>query len=174
MSNSIGSLRFLGAMDWREFVETMSIVEQTLADDPADVYGKMDFATRDRYRHVVEKIAKNSPHSESEVARKAIQLAHEGAARKGGDDRAAHVGFYLIDEGLAQLERMADVRLSSAEVIRKVSRRFPLLLYGGAILLMTVIFAGMLRGEGVCRRVAGLGARAVRPALASVRPVIWR
>ena len=34
MSNSIGSLRFLGAMDWREFVETMSVVEQTLREDP--------------------------------------------------------------------------------------------------------------------------------------------
>jgi len=142
MSNSIGSLRFLGAIDWREFVETMSVVEQTLGEDPGDVYGQMDFATRDRYRHVVERVAKSSPHSESEVARQAIQLAQEGAARKGGDDRAAHVGFYLIDEGLAQLERMAEVRLSSAEVLRKVSRRFPLLLYGGTILLLTAIFAG--------------------------------
>ena len=142
MSNSIGSLRFLGAMDWREFVETMSIVEQTLYEDPGGVYSRMDFATRDRYRHVVEKAAKSSPRSESEVARQAIQLAREGAARKGGDDRAAHVGFYLIDEGLAQLERMAEVRLSSAEVLRKISRRFPLLLYGGTILLMTAIFAG--------------------------------
>ena len=61
MSNSIGSLRLLGAMDWREFVETMSIVEQTLREDPGGVYGKMDFATRDRYRHVVEKAAKSSP-----------------------------------------------------------------------------------------------------------------
>ncbi len=142
MSNSIGSLRFLGAMDWREFVETMSIVEQTLGEDPGDVYGKMDFATRDRYRHVVEKTAKRSAHSESEVARKAIRLAHEGAARKGGDDRVAHVGFYLIDEGLAQLERMAEVRLSPAEALRKFGRRFPLLLYGGTILLMTAVFAG--------------------------------
>ncbi len=100
-------------MDWREFVETMSMVEQTLGEDPGGVYGRMDFATRDRYRHVVEKTAKRSPHSEIEVARKAIQLAHEGAARKGGDDRAAHVGFYLIDKGLAQLERRAEVRLSS-------------------------------------------------------------
>ena len=32
MSNSIGSLRFLGAMDWRVFVETLSVVEQTLRD----------------------------------------------------------------------------------------------------------------------------------------------
>ena len=60
ISNSIGSLRFLGAMDWREFVETMSVVEQTLREDPGGVYGRMDFATRDRYRHVVEKIAKSS------------------------------------------------------------------------------------------------------------------
>ena len=80
ISNSIGSLRFLGAMDWREFVERMSVVEQTLREDPAGVYGKMDFATRDRYRHVVEKIAKSSRLSESEVARKAIELARECSA----------------------------------------------------------------------------------------------
>ena len=77
ISNSIGSLRFLGAMDWREFVERMSSVEQVLREDPAGVYGKMDFATRDRYRHVVEKIAKSSLLSEGEVARKAIGLARE-------------------------------------------------------------------------------------------------
>jgi len=35
MSNSIGSLRFLSAMDWQEFVESMSIVDQTLRKDPA-------------------------------------------------------------------------------------------------------------------------------------------
>jgi hypothetical protein len=31
IANSIGSLRFLGTMDWQEFVETMSVVEQTCA-----------------------------------------------------------------------------------------------------------------------------------------------
>ncbi len=144
MSNSIGSLRFLAAMDWREFVETMSVVEQTLREDPGDVYGKMDFATRDRYRHVVEKMAKSSPFSESEVARKAIQLAHAGAARKGGDDREAHIGFYLIDEGLAQLERMAEVRRSPLEALRRLSRQFPLLFYLGVITLMTALFTGSL------------------------------
>ena len=82
MSNSIGSLRFLGAMDWREFVETMSIVEQTLREDARGTYGKMDFSTRDRYRHVVEKIAKSGRLSEGEVAAKAIRLAHESAAVK--------------------------------------------------------------------------------------------
>jgi cellobiose phosphorylase len=144
ISNSIGSLRFLGAMDWREFVETMSGVEQKLREDPEGVYARMDFATRDRYRHVVEKIAKASRLSESEVARKAIQLAHEGAARKDGDDRAAHVGFYLIDKGLPQLERTTEARLAAADALQRIGCRFPLLLYLGTIVLLTVIFTGSL------------------------------
>ncbi|MEK7716911.1 MAG: cyclic beta 1-2 glucan synthetase, partial [Pseudomonadota bacterium] len=148
ISNSIGSLRFLGAMDWPEFVERMSSVEQVLLEDPAGFYGKMDFATRDHYRHVVEKIAKSSLLSESEVALKAIGLALGAAAhkddRQAGDDRAAHVGFYLIDKGLPQLEELAHVRFSFSGAIRKVGSRFPLLLYLGTITLMTTIFTGGL------------------------------
>ncbi len=144
ISNSIGSLRFLGAMDWREFVETMSAVEQKLREDPEGVYARMDFATRDRYRHVVEKIAKASRRSESEVARKAIQLAHEAAARKGDDARAAHVGFYLIDKGLPQLERTAEARFSMVETVQRIGCRIALPLYLGAIALLTVIFTGGL------------------------------
>ena len=147
MSNSIGSLRVLGAMDWREFVETKSMVEQTLGEDPGDVYGKMDFATRDRYRHVVEKVAKRSPYSESEVARQAIQLARDGAAQKGGDDRLAHVGFYLIAQGLAQLEQMVEARVSLTQALGKVYHRFPLSFYGGAILLLTAVFAGYVTAQ---------------------------
>ena len=127
ISNTIGSLRFLGSMDWREFVETMSVVEQKLREDPGGLYGRMDFATRDRYRHVVEEIAKGSPLSEGDVARKAIQLAHEGTAGapagSGDDDRAAHVGFYLVDKGRPRLERAAEMRRFPAEALRRAARR---------------------------------------------------
>src|SRR4030042_235400 len=133
ISNSINSLRFLGAMDWQEFVETMSIVEQTLRNDPDGAYSRMDFATRDRYRHIIEKIAKSSRLSEVEVAYRAIHLAHKGAAGKRDDDRMAHVGFYLIDKGLPQLERLGRRRFSACRAIRKVSDRFHFLLYTGSI-----------------------------------------
>ncbi len=144
ISNSIGSLRFLGAMDWREFVERMSVVEHILCEDPDGVYGKMDFATRDRYRHVVEKIAKESRLSESEVARIAIQSAREAATGEGSGDRAAHVGFYLIDKGRTQLEKLAQVRWSVSGALRKRSSRFPLLLYLGTITLITLSVTGSL------------------------------
>ena len=143
ISNSIGSLRFLGAMDWREFVETMSGVEYTLRDDPGGVYGRMDFATRDRYRHVVEKVAKNSRLSEIEVARHALDLAREGAVKNDGE-RAAHVGFYLIDRGLSRLERRAKACLCTLESLQKWGRHFPLSLYLGAMALLTALFTGSL------------------------------
>ncbi len=155
ISNSIGSLRFLGATDWRKFVETMSVVEQTLCEDPADVYGRMDFATRDSYRHVVERIAKSSPLSENEVARVAIRLAGEGEGKVTSDSRANHVGFYLIDKGLTQLEGLAGARLSFSEGIRKVIHRFPLLFYIGTICLLTAIFTGYLLAEANSNGVRG-------------------
>ena len=146
ISNSIGSLRFLGAMDWRKFVERMSIVEQKLQEDPLGIYAAMDFSTRDSYRHAVEKIAKNSLLSEGDVARKAIQLAHDGAANAhcigiaAAADRTAHVGYYLIGKGRPQLEQAAEVCWSAIDAVRRTSRRFSLPLYLGSITLLTAIF----------------------------------
>lgn len=144
ISNSIGSLRILGAINWREFVESMSAVEEILNKDPADVYGKMDFATRDSYRHIIEKIARNSRHSEKEVTQAVIQLAQTGAKQKGGDDRTAHVGFYLVDKGLAELEHTLKAHLSLAEQCGRFSYKYPSLLYVGSILLLTAFFSGFL------------------------------
>ena len=147
ISNSIGSLRFLSAMDWRQFVETMSAVDQTLREDPAGIYDRMDFTTRDQYRHIVEEVAKKSRLPEREVAREAIGLAQQGAAGENGNDRSTHVGFYLIDKGFAQLEGCAKIRSTAMDMLRRTGRRFTLLLYLGTILLFAVIFAAGLLAE---------------------------
>jgi len=145
ISNSIGSLRFLSAIDWREFVEAMSAVEKILREDPQRVYGAMEFATRDRYRHVTERIARTGHLSEAEVAAKAIELARRSADGKGNDDRAAHVGYYLIDSGLDELERCAGVQATTAEALRSIGRRYPLSFYLGAIAaIVAVVTAGLV------------------------------
>ncbi len=140
ISNSIGSLRFLSAIDWREFVESHSVVEKILRQDPRGVYGQMEFATRDRYRHATERIAKNGRLTEAVVAEKAIALARASAAGKGSDHRAAHVGFYLIDNGVPELERAAGVEISAVDALRKICARFPLLFYLGAIAAIVGVF----------------------------------
>ena len=55
MANLIGSLRLVSSFDWSEFFESVSLVEQILQRDPVVVYGRMDFASRDR--HAVEELA---------------------------------------------------------------------------------------------------------------------
>ncbi len=143
-SNSIGSLRFLSAIDWREFVETMSQVEQVLQKDPAEAYSYMDFNTRDHYRHILENIAKKCNFSEVEVAYKTLELAKKGAELNGTEDRTAHVGFYLVGKGLLQLEQLTKVKYTLPAVTRKTILRFPLFFYLGSIVLLTIIFAWSL------------------------------
>ncbi|MEP7214637.1 MAG: glucoamylase family protein [Anaerolineaceae bacterium] len=136
ISNSIASLRLLEALDWRDFVEAQSLVDQTLREDPADVYHEMDFVTRDHYRHAIEEIERNCPLSEGEVARKAVQLAQTSASAEPRDERAGHVGYYLIDKGRPELERVAGVRVPPVEAFRRRCARVPLLLFVGAIVLI--------------------------------------
>ncbi len=109
VGNSISSMRTLGAMDWREFVEQMSVAERCLRQDPAGVYPGCAFQTRDQYRHVVESVSRRSKLSEEEVASLAVGLA--GRAPPGHlDGRSRHVGWWLIGEGRPELEAAAQAR----------------------------------------------------------------
>ena len=154
ISNSIGSLRFLSSFDWREFVESMSHVEKILHDDPAEAYATMDFNTRDHYRHVIEKMAKKCDFSEIVIARKAIELAQNGKDLKGKEDRTAHVGFWLIDKGLPQLEDLIKTKHNLNSVFKKIFSSFPLFFYLASISVLTLIFSWSILEkayhDGIC------------------------
>lgn len=103
VGNCIGSLRFLAVHDWRDFVAIHSVVEQTLRDDPAGVYARTDFATRNRYRTCVEGIARRTGRTEEEVARQAVAMARGVGAATGDAARESHVGYWLFDSGRDRL-----------------------------------------------------------------------
>jgi cyclic beta-1,2-glucan synthetase len=145
IANSIGSLRFIGATDWKQFVEALSVVEQTLCEDPTAMYANQDFATRDRYRHVIEDVARRSASSEMAVAREAIALAQATVAERGIYDRRAHVGYYLIDRGRRKLERAVGYRPALKSRLSRASPHLRLSLYVGSILVLTLLsIAGVL------------------------------
>src|SRR5690606_23006469 len=121
--------RFLSSMEWRTFVESMSSVEEILRQDPLGVHVRMDFATRDEYRHVVEELARYSKKPEEDVARQAVSLAQSAVVEEGGDDRVRHVGYYLVGRGRTMLERAVGVRLSPGLLLKRFGRSFPALIY---------------------------------------------
>ena len=79
MANLIGSLRLISTFDWSEFFESVSLVEQVLQRDPAGVYGRMDFRSRDRYRHAVEELAEPTGEGQLLLALKSVERARQVA-----------------------------------------------------------------------------------------------
>ncbi len=140
IGNSIGSLRFLSATDWRDFVETTSVVERALRTDPTGAYAEMDFATRNRYRHVVEQIAARRKVAELAVAERAIELAAQQPA-----GRARHVGYFLIDRGRRVLERALARPLRRPHVPRSPTHHPRLAIYLGASAILTVAVTVLAR-----------------------------
>ena len=160
IANSISSLRFIGAMDWRHFVESFSMVEQLLAKDPAGEYALQDFATRDRYRHAIEDIARLSAkiqvkqqakqqsklgnnhcaQYEIKTAQTAIDLAFAASHQLGMRHRQAHVGYYLIDEGIYALKNALNCHRPFSFKLKYVCKSYHLALYAGSILLLSVLF----------------------------------
>src|SRR5438552_3513955 len=104
MGNSITSLRLCGTLDWNEYVEGVSLIEQILQRDPPGVYGRMDFTSRDRYRHGVEALADPTGEAQVRVALRAIESARQAAEKLSAGSRAAHVGYHLIGRGRRELE----------------------------------------------------------------------
>ncbi len=140
IDNSIASLRLLDALDWHEFVETTSAVDRVLGQDPAGVYTRMDFATRDAYRHAVERYARLGARSEIEIAQAALECAREAAAAA-DQQTAAHVGYHLVGAGRAQLMRRCGAGAVARALETWRSGGLPFLVYFGAVVTLGLAMA---------------------------------
>ena len=141
VGNIITSMRLLSTLDWNDFFEKVSLIEPVLGKDPAGVYSRMEFASRDRYRHVIERISKRTRASELKIAEATATLAAEA---KDDDSAKRHVGYYLIDEGLAQLETIFGYRPRLGERLRRYMLRHATGIYLGTILFLTVLLLTFL------------------------------
>ena len=153
--NVITSMRLISWFDWAEFVESVSLVDAALRANSG--FGEMDFATRDRYRHAIEDLARGSGRTEIEVARAATALAtgsnlsvdaHPADIRAGdrgpeggnGDLPAARdPGYFLIADGRPVLERELHVRLSLVVRLRRALLKAPTAGYLGSLAVATAL-----------------------------------
>src|SRR5712691_6417664 len=156
VANAINSLRLCSTLDWRQYVESVSLVEQVLQRDPAGAYGRMDFLSRDRLRHAVEELAPPSGDTQVRVALRAVESARQAAAGGSPADRAAHVGYHLIDQGRRELEVDVAYRPRLAARVRRLVFAHSTLLYFGPIAVMTAM---LLTGSAAYARHEGASAR---------------
>lgn len=140
IGNSIIGLRFISDMDWTVIFESLCEVEQILRRDPCGIYERMDFESRDHYRHEVEKFARIYGSSETNVAEKAIECANDGTGRSPMD----HVGYYLIGEGRKILIDKLDQRKGGWRRAHYARTGRSVAAYMGFIIFLTLFFVSFL------------------------------
>ncbi|MFN2283650.1 MAG: GH36-type glycosyl hydrolase domain-containing protein, partial [Anaerolineae bacterium] len=175
VANCITGLRFMATQDWEAFFETVSLAEEALSADPVGIYTRMDFETRDRYRKVVEDLARDTGRPEEDVAQEATDLARAQSAPEMAEmalydiPRDAHVGFYLLDEGREQLEAQIGYVPAWHVRLRRWLLNHAEIVYLGAIILLTLaVVAGLIVYASTA---GGTVLQLVAVALLSVIPV---
>ncbi len=143
--NVITSMRLISWFDWAGFVESVGLVDDVLRAGSS--FGEMDFATRDRYRHAVEEVARGSGLTEVEVARAAAAMADAAPA---GDDvdpslaaRHRDPGFYLISDGRQAFEQALNVRVPLAVRLRRADVRAGASGYLATIAIVTALILAL-------------------------------
>ena len=135
IGNCISALRAVDALNWREWFEDLSLVDRILAKDPAEAYRSSDFETRDRMRHKVEKLARETGLSELKICEEALKLCAQNA--KSMYER--HVGYYLLDAGFTELESALQVRSSFALYFLNLLKRQRFSLFISSLIALTAL-----------------------------------
>jgi cyclic beta-1,2-glucan synthetase len=142
------SLRQMSKISWKELFEAVNRIDQVLASDPIDAYRPMEFESRGKYRDTIGGLARYSSISELEIAEAALTLARR--AHTAGDGsraaiRRAHVGYYLVDNGLQQLKAAIGYRPPFQERIKAGMLRSPEAFYlSGIEIVACLVTAAML------------------------------
>ncbi len=113
IKNAIISLRDISRMNMISIFKEINVVEKILNQDPAGVYQKMEYTSKDYYRSKILEISKKTKISEIFIAETVLDLCKQNELHKDeiSNDRytektnkirkqkMSHVGYYLIDDG---------------------------------------------------------------------------
>ncbi len=115
--NIITSMRLLSDLDWPEFFENVSLVDEELR--AGSDFAAMDFASRNLYRSAIEDIARGAKRSELEITKAAMRAAqsHDNGGASNDQYRAApgresDPGYHLIASGRAAFKASVGYRAS--------------------------------------------------------------
>jgi cyclic beta-1,2-glucan glucanotransferase len=138
--NVITSMRLVSSVDWSEFFESVSLVEQALRNGSR--VAEMDFPTRDRYRHAVEDLSRRTDLTEIEVAERASSRARQALEAKpdpaSPDARRTDPGYYLISAGRREFEREIGYRVPLRQYLKRAYFAAATAGYIGTIVFVTL------------------------------------
>src|SRR3984885_10720521 len=143
--NIITSMRLLSDVDWPEFFESVSLIDELLRSNSG--FAAMDFASRDLYRRAIEQLARGSKQTEIAIARAALSAGGTPPAGHdtGAAERRQDPGYHLIGAGRRPFEATVGYRTSLWRYLGHFSTReaddyiAAIILIAGIILFLPMI-----------------------------------
>ena len=135
MRNIFRSFRLLADVNWEDWLESVSLIEQGLRTNRT--YPAADFTTRNHYRSAIEELGRGSGQAEIAVTRLALALAGQAP-----DDLGQEVGYWLIDEGRSHVESSLGYRPHWRQRLLRLFKRSGLVAYliPAAVLTVGLVF----------------------------------
>ena len=121
--NIITSMRLLSDIDWSEFFESVSLVDELLRSTSG--FAAMDFASRNLYRRAIEQLARGSRKTELAIAHAAVSAGDTSASIDNKDDaeRRRDPGYHLIGAGRRVFESTVGYRVSRWSSAARITAR---------------------------------------------------
>ena len=136
--NIITSMRLLTDVDWPEFFESVSLVDEVLRSRSG--FAAMDFASRDLYRRAIEQLARGSHKTELDIAGLALTA---GEAVRPQDTpeagRRRDPGYHLIGAGRRVFETTIGYRSFRWSSLARFTARGP-----GEYITAVAVVSGMI------------------------------
>ena len=145
--NIITSMRLISEFDWKEFFESVSLVDEVLRKDTP--FANLDFSTRDYYRHAIEDLSRGSSHSEIEVAKRVVRRVQQEINSPQEDpqgvcrERHAEPGYHLISRGRLAFERELGFHVSWKRRLLRLYVRTAVPGYLATIAVVTAIILAL-------------------------------
>lgn len=134
IGNCIKSIKDIQRINFTEIFEEINGVEEILKKDPAKVYDKMTYKTKEYYRNQIKELSAKLKVSEIYITAKALELATKN--QENADKRKSHIGYYVIDKGIEELKKELNVKSKKnvEELPKKKAKK-----YVGSIIILTSI-----------------------------------
>ena len=154
IGNLITSLKEMSRIDFLEIFESINGANEILKQDPAGIYEKMDYKTKNYYREIINKIYKKTKISEVYIAKTILKMAQQEKEKleqnnieekdlnleKGictREKKKTHIGYFLLEDRNTLYKRL-DTNIKELTKEQK-AKLYVQINYGLSFILTTII-----------------------------------
>jgi len=141
IGNCIKSIKDIQRINFTEIFEKINGVEEILKKDPAKIYDKMTYKTKEYYRNIIKELSIKTKISEIYITSKALELANKN--KKDKNCKKSHIGYYIIDKGISDLKKELNIKeniLNSSKEKEKLYINTVIALTAFSTLLTSIYF----------------------------------